>query len=75
MVNARLKLEAAYVELACEAAGVQDIAEFKKNTLERGQQNRRQRMSPIWHIGVVRAGRYEPTELLCGQTVAVAPAN
>jgi transposase len=25
-----LKLEAAYVELACEAAGVQDIAEFKK---------------------------------------------
>jgi transposase len=25
-----LKLEAAYVELACEAAGVQDVAEFKK---------------------------------------------
>ena len=25
-----LKLESAYVELACEAAGVQDIAEFKK---------------------------------------------
>ena len=25
-----LKLEAAYVELACEAAGVEDVAEFKK---------------------------------------------
>jgi len=25
-----LKLEAAYVELACEAAGVQDVTEFKK---------------------------------------------
>ena len=25
-----LKLEAAYVKLACEAAGVQDVAEFKK---------------------------------------------
>lgn len=25
-----LRLEAAYVELACEAAGVQDVAEFKK---------------------------------------------
>jgi transposase len=25
-----LKLEAAYVELACEVAGVQDVAEFKK---------------------------------------------
>jgi transposase-like protein len=25
-----LKLEAAYVELACEAAGVKDVAEFKK---------------------------------------------
>ena len=25
-----LKLEAAYVELACEAAGVQDVGEFKK---------------------------------------------
>jgi transposase len=25
-----LKLEAAYVELACEVAGVEDIAEFKK---------------------------------------------
>jgi hypothetical protein len=36
-----LKLEAAYVELACEAAGVEDITEFKKNTLECGQQNRR----------------------------------
>ena len=25
-----LKLEAAYMELACEAAGVEDVAEFKK---------------------------------------------
>jgi len=25
-----LKLEAAYVKLACEAAGVRDVAEFKK---------------------------------------------
>jgi hypothetical protein len=25
-----LKLEAAYVKLACDAAGVQDVAEFKK---------------------------------------------
>ncbi len=25
-----LKLEAAYVELACEAAGIEDVAEFKK---------------------------------------------
>jgi putative transposase len=25
-----LKLEAAYVKLACEAAGIQDVAEFKK---------------------------------------------
>jgi hypothetical protein len=25
-----LKLEAAYLELACEAAGVKDVAEFKK---------------------------------------------
>jgi transposase len=25
-----LKLEAAYLELACEAAGVEDVAEFKK---------------------------------------------
>jgi transposase-like protein len=25
-----LKLEAAYVELACEAAGVEDVTEFKK---------------------------------------------
>jgi hypothetical protein len=25
-----LKLEAAYVELACEAAGVEDVEEFKK---------------------------------------------
>jgi hypothetical protein len=25
-----LKLEAAYVELACEVAGVKDVAEFKK---------------------------------------------
>jgi hypothetical protein len=25
-----LKLEAAYVKLACQAAGVEDVAEFKK---------------------------------------------
>jgi len=25
-----LRMEAAYVELACEAAGVQDVGEFKK---------------------------------------------
>ena len=25
-----LKLEAAYVELACEAAGMEDVGEFKK---------------------------------------------
>ena len=35
-----LKLEAAYVKLACEAAGVRDVAEFK-NTLVCGECHRR----------------------------------
>ena len=36
-----LKLEAAYVKLACEAAGVEDVAEFKKNTLGGSKRDRR----------------------------------
>jgi len=70
-----LKLEAAYVELACEAAGVEDVAEFKKNTLGCSQQNGRSRTPPIWRIGAVRARRDEPTELLCGTEAAEAQGD
>lgn len=70
-----LKLEAAYVKLACAAAGVRDVAEFKKNTLGGGERDRRRRGRSAWRGGVVRARGHEPAELLCGAATAIAPAD
>ncbi len=70
-----LKLEAAYFELACEAAGVKDPGEFKKNTLGGGEQDCRPKGAWVWSDGVMHACGHEPAVLLCGATAAAAAAD
>jgi transposase len=61
-----LRLGKAWLELACEAGGIDDVEAFKKNILGcRPQVSRqRQRREERFGIGAVWSGRHEPPELL-----------
>ena len=67
-----LKFEQAYVHLACEAAGIKDVADFKKSTLGCGELCCRPTGSETQCYGFVRMGENESAELLCGAAFASA---
>jgi hypothetical protein len=65
--NLELVLERQYTRLACERAGIKDVAEFKKKRMaSRSWSHRARRGFGRSQCGrAVRQARHEPPELLC----------